>query len=25
LLSIVLPLIWLWKKSWLTSKRLDFQ
>jgi magnesium transporter len=25
LLSIVLPLIWLWKKSWLTSKRLDYQ
>ncbi|MGE5533365.1 MAG: magnesium transporter CorA family protein [Bacillota bacterium] len=24
LLSIVLPLIWLWKKSWLTSKRLDY-
>ncbi len=24
-LSIILPLIWLWKKSWLTSKRLDFQ
>ena len=23
LLSIVLPLIWLWKKNWLTSKRLD--
>ena len=24
-LSIVLPLIWLWKKSWLTSKRLDYK
>jgi len=24
LLSIVLPLIWLWRKNWLTSKRLDF-
>ena len=24
LLSIVLPLIWLWKKNWLTSKRLDY-
>jgi magnesium transporter len=23
LLSIVLPLVWLWKKNWLTSKRLD--
>jgi magnesium transporter len=24
LLSIVLPLIWLWRKNWLTSKRLDY-
>jgi len=24
LLSIVLPLIWLWRKNWLTSKRLTF-
>jgi magnesium transporter len=24
LLSIVFPLIWLWKKNWLTSKRLDY-
>ncbi len=24
LLSIVLPFVWLWKKNWLTSKRLDF-
>jgi magnesium transporter len=24
MLSIVLPLIWLWKKNWLTSKRLDY-
>jgi magnesium transporter len=23
LLSIILPFIWLWKKKWLTSKRLD--
>jgi magnesium transporter len=25
LISIVLPLIWLWRKNWLTSKRLDYQ
>ena len=24
LLSIVLPFVWLWKKNWLTSKRLDY-
>jgi magnesium transporter len=24
LASIVLPLIWLWRKNWLTSKRLDY-
>jgi magnesium transporter len=24
LLSIVFPLIWLWRKNWLTSKRLDY-
>jgi magnesium transporter len=24
LLSIILPFVWLWKKNWLTSKRLDF-
>lgn len=24
LLSIVLPLIWLWRRNWLTTKRLDF-
>ena len=24
LVSIILPLIWLWRKNWLTSKRLDF-
>ncbi|HLN89807.1 MAG TPA: CorA family divalent cation transporter [Candidatus Binatia bacterium] len=24
LLSIILPLIWLWRKKWLTSKRLDY-
>ena len=24
LLSIVLPLVWLWKKNWLTSKRLEY-
>jgi magnesium transporter len=24
LVSIVLPFIWLWKKKWLTSKRLDY-
>ena len=24
LLSIVLPLVWLWKKKWLTSKRLEY-
>jgi magnesium transporter len=24
LLSIVLPLIWLWRKNWLTSKRLNY-
>jgi magnesium transporter len=24
LISIVLPLIWLWRKNWLTSKRLDY-
>jgi magnesium transporter len=23
-LSIILPLIWLWRKNWLTSKRLDY-
>jgi magnesium transporter len=25
LISIVLPLVWLWRKNWLTSKRLDYQ
>jgi len=24
LVSIILPFIWLWRKNWLTSKRLDF-
>ena len=24
LISIVLPLVWLWRKNWLTSKRLDY-
>ena len=24
LVSIILPLIWLWKKNWLTSKRLEY-
>ena len=24
LLSIVFPLVWLWRKNWLTSKRLDY-
>jgi magnesium transporter len=24
LVSIVLPLVWLWRKNWLTSKRLDY-
>jgi magnesium transporter len=25
LVSIVLPFVWLWRKKWLTSKRLDYQ
>jgi len=25
LISIVLPLVWLWRKNWLTSKRIDYQ